>query len=84
METNGIIYSASVPVASNYKDGRPGAMSVTQFAGGASLVELSGPATVSQIHAHASELREFAAACIAAADALDALQDTTLLASKEG
>ena len=67
-----IIYSESVEVASNYKNGLPGRLGITQFNSGSAIVEIAGPGMGAQIHTKASELRQFAATLIAAADAFDA------------
>jgi hypothetical protein len=67
-----IIYSESVEVASNYKNGLPGRLGVAQFNSGSAIVEIASPGMNAQIHTKASELRQFAATLIAAADAFDA------------
>lgn len=69
-----IIYDGYTQVASNYSNGRPGSLRVAQFAGGTSIIEISSRSVSAQIHAHAGELRAFAARLIAAADAFDAQQ----------
>lgn len=67
-----IIYSESVEVASNYKNGTPCKLRVAQFSSGSAIVEIASPSMNAQIHTKASELRQFAATLIAAADVFDA------------
>lgn len=69
-----IVCDKRVPVASYYMGCLPGRLRVSQFADGAAIIEIAAESIFASIHTRHSELREFAAALIAAADAFDAQQ----------